>query len=129
MPIRIENVTIDCHDERLLGAFWTAVLGYEIAVDQPNDWIVLRDPTGRAPNIGLQVVPEPKVVKNRVHLDLVPTAGGLEDEIRRLESLGARRVRYVTHPDESHWIMADPEGNEFCVVRPPWEPQPDQPEG
>ena len=55
------------------------------------------------------------MVKNRVHLDLIPTEGGLETEIRRLERLGARRVRYVENdPDESHWIMADPEGNEFC---------------
>ena len=130
MPIRIENVTIDCHDERLLGSFWCAVLGYEIAVDQPNDWMVLRDPTGGCPNIALQVVPEPKVVKNRVHLDLIPTAGSLEEEIRRLEDLGARRVRYVENdPDESHWVMADPEGNEFCVSRPPWEARPDQREG
>ena len=73
---------------------------------------------GGQPTLGLQVVPEPKVVKNRVHLDLVPTAGLLEDEIRRLEGLGATRVRYVENePDESHWIMADPEGNEFCIVQ------------
>jgi hypothetical protein len=89
--------------------------------------MMLRDPSGAEPTLGLQVVPEPKVVKNRVHLDLVPTAGLLEDEIRRLEGLGARRVRYVENdPDESHWIMADPEGNEFCCSRPPWEPRPDR---
>jgi hypothetical protein len=50
-------------------------------------------------------------------------------EIRRQERLGARRVRYVENdPGESHWIMADPEGNEFCCVRPPWEPRPPRPE-
>jgi hypothetical protein len=125
MPVCIENVTIDCHDERILAAFWTAALGYEIAVNQPGDWMVLRDPAGIAPSIGLQVVPEPKVVKNRVHLDLLPTAGLLEDEVQRLEGCGAHRVRYVENdPDESHWILADPEGNEFCLSRPPWEPRP-----
>ena len=127
MAVRIENVTIDCHDERALAAFWTAALGYEVAVDQPGDWMVLRDPAGVAPSIGLQVVPELKVVKNRVHLDLIPTAGSLEDEVRRLERAGAQRVRYVENdPDESHWMLADPEGNEFCLSRLPWEPRPDR---
>ncbi len=55
--------------------------------------------------------------------------GELETEIRRLQHLGARRVRYVENdPDESHWIMADPEGNEFCCVRPPWGPRQPRPE-
>jgi hypothetical protein len=126
MSVRIENITMDCRDEKVLGPFWSAVLGWEIFVDQPGDWMMLRDPSGAEPTLGLQVVPEPKLVKNRVHLDLVPTAGLLEDEIRRLEGLGARRVRYVENdPGESHWIMADPEGNEFCCSRPPWEPRPD----
>jgi len=128
MPVRIEAITMDCLDERRLSAFWTAVLGYEVAVDQPGDWMVLREPSGTGLSIGLQVVPELKVVKNRVHLDLIPTEGELETEIRRLENLGARRVRYVENdPDESHWIMADPEDNEFCCVRPPWEPRPARP--
>jgi hypothetical protein len=125
MPVRIEAITMDCRDERILSAFWTGVLGYKVAVDQPGDWMVLQHPSGTWPRIGLQVVPEPKVVKNRVHLDLIPTEGELETEIRRLERLGARRVRYVENdPDESHWIMADPEGNEFCCSRPPWERRP-----
>jgi catechol 2,3-dioxygenase-like lactoylglutathione lyase family enzyme len=128
MPVRIGAITMDCRDERRLSAFWTAALGYEVAVDQPGDWMVLRDPGGTGRSIGLQVVPEPKVVKNRVHLDLIPTEGELEGEIRRLESLGARRVRYVENdPDESHWIMTDPEGNEFCCEWPPWEPRPPGP--
>ncbi len=129
MPVRIEAITMDCLDERRLSAFWTGALGYEVAVDQPGDWMVLQDPSGTGPRIGLQVVPEPKVVKNRVHLDLIPTEGQLETEIRRLENLGARRVRYVENdPDESHWIMADPEGNEFCCSRPPWESRQPRPE-
>jgi catechol 2,3-dioxygenase-like lactoylglutathione lyase family enzyme len=129
MPVRLENVTLDCRDERVLAAFWSAVLGWAIVVDQPGDWLVLRDPAGTEPTLAFQVVPEPKIGKNRMHLDLVPAAGALEPEIQRLEGLGARRLHYVENdPDESHWIMADPEGNEFCVSRPPWEPRPDQPE-
>ena len=75
-------------------------------------------------------MPQPKAVKNRVHPALIPTEGEFETEIRRPESLGARRVRYVENdPDESHWIMADREGNEHCCVRPPWEPGQPRPEG
>jgi hypothetical protein len=88
MPVRIEGITMDCRDERRLSAVWTSALGYEIAVDQPGDWMVLKDPSGAGPSIGLQVVPKPKVVKNRVHLDLIPTEGELETEIRRSENLG-----------------------------------------
>ncbi len=87
--------------------------------------MVLQDPGGTGPSFGLQVVPETNAVKNRVHLVLIPTEGQFETEIRRLENLGARQLRYVANdPDESHWIMADPEGNEFRCVRPPWEPRP-----
>lgn len=124
MSVRIETISMDYRDERTLSAFWSAALGYDLSVDQPGDWVVLRAPGGRGPSFRLQVVPEPNVVKNRVHLDLIPTEGALETEIRRLESLHARRVRDVENdPDESHWIMADPEGNEFCCVRPPWDPR------
>jgi hypothetical protein len=63
-------------------------------------------------------VPEGKVVKNRVHLDLTPRSGDLEGEIVRLEQLGAQRVRYFDHdPQQVWWVMQDPEGNEFCVVQ------------
>ena len=129
MPVRIEAIMMDCRDERRLSAFWTSALGYEVAVDQPGDWIVLQDPSVAGPSIGIQVVPETKVVKNRVHLDLMPTAGELESEFRRLENLDARRVRYVENElDELPWIMADPDGNEFCCVRPPWGPRQPRPE-
>jgi hypothetical protein len=73
MPVRVDTITMDCRDEQILSAFWTAAFGYEVAVDPPGDWMVLRDPSGTGPSIGLQFVPEPKVVKNRVHLDLIPT--------------------------------------------------------
>ena len=60
------------------------------------------------------MVPEPKTVKNRVHLDL--TAPDREAEVDRLVALGARRLRFVDKGDERWWIMADPEGNEFCLA-------------
>ena len=68
-------------------------------------------------------MPKPKVVKNRVHFDLIPTEGEFEVEMRRLKSLGGRRQRYVENvPYESDWIMADPEANEWCCSQPGWEP-------
>jgi hypothetical protein len=75
------------------------------------------------------VVPETKVVKIRVHPDLIPTKGELETEIRRPKNLAARPARYVENePNETLWIMADSEANEFCCVRTPWEPRQPRPE-
>jgi predicted enzyme related to lactoylglutathione lyase len=117
MTSRLDCVTFDCADPRRLATFWAAAMGYERAVDDEG-WVVLRDPAGAGPNLGFQKVPEPKVVKNRVHPDLVPS-DGMEAEVARLEGLGATAVRLVDeHADGPHTIMADPEGNEFCVVAP-----------
>ena len=119
MAALIDCITFDCADPRRLAAFWAAALGYETAEDT-GDWIALRSAQGAAPLLGFQQVPEPKAVKNRVHLDLKPTGDGtMEAEVARLEGLGARAVRLVTNsPDSMHTIMQDPEGNEFCVVHP-----------
>ncbi len=126
----IRNIVIDAVDAEGLADFWAEAAGFERGMASDN-YLTLNSKEQRFPQILIQKVPESKArVKNRVHLDLIPTAGELEVEIRRLEGLGGRRVRYVENdPDESHWIMADPEGNEFCCVRPPWEPRPVRLEG
>lgn len=125
MSAQIDTIVIDCRDDHRLGVFWSAVLGYEMTVGSSNGVVRLRDPERRGPEIELQVVPEAKLVKNRVHIDLAVADAGLEVEVARLAALGAARLRYVENdPDESHWVMADPEGNEFCVLRPGWEPRP-----
>ncbi|MFT4038110.1 MAG: VOC family protein [Thermomicrobiales bacterium] len=130
MPARVENVTMDCHDERRMAAFWGEALGYRVTVHAPGDWLALSPDEATHPRLSFEVVPEAKIIKNRVHLDLVPTSGTLDAEIARLETLGARRIRYVENgPDESHWIMVDPEGNEFCCSRPPWETRPPSRDG
>ena len=90
-----------------------AALGYEEAA-RNGDWVKLRDPAGVGPALAIDPVPEGKVVKNRVHLDLRPS-GSIEDEVARLEQLGARVARVFPG---SHVVMHDPEGNEFCVVEP-----------
>jgi predicted enzyme related to lactoylglutathione lyase len=119
MASLIDCVTFDCADPRRMAAFWAAALDYETAEDT-GDWIALRSAQGAAPLLGFQQVPEPKVAKNRVHLDLKPMGDNtMEAEVARLEGLGARAVRLVRNsPDSVHTIMQDPEGNEFCVVRP-----------
>jgi hypothetical protein len=119
MASRIDSIVIDCGSTRVLGRFWRDALGYEIAVDQPDDWMVLHDPAGAGVRIGLQQVPEYKIIKNRLHLDITPTVGTFEIEFERLQSLGAQAVRFVENEDgEFHWVLADPEGNEFCLLSP-----------
>ena len=119
MAVLIDEVVFDCSDPRRVAAFWAAALAYETVVDD-GDWIVLRAAHGSGPTLAFDTVPEPKVVKNRVHLDLLPAAGAsMESEVARLEGLGASAIRVVTNePDEQHTLMRDPEGNEFCVLRP-----------
>ena len=115
MASTVECVTIACVDPRRVSDFWAAALGYERTKDQ-GDWIELEDPKHDGPMLGFQRVPEPKTVKDRIHLDLKPS-DGIEAEVRRLEGLGAKRVQFVNEdPSSVHMVMADPEGNEFCVV-------------
>ncbi|MDP9382202.1 MAG: VOC family protein [Chloroflexota bacterium] len=117
MASSIECITFDCAEPQRVAAFWAAALGYEKGGEN-GGWIWLRDPRGVGPLLGFDRVPEPKVVKNRMHLDLKPS-DTMEAEVERLRGLGAREVRLVTNdPDEMHTVMQDPEGNEFCVVRP-----------
>lgn len=113
----IHGVVVDCADPERVSAFWQAVLGWEYRRRSP-DWHSLANPNGW-PHLSFGVVPEGKVVKNRVHLDIRPESGTLEDERARLERLGATTLRLVDeNPDDVHYIMADPEGNEFCILSP-----------
>jgi hypothetical protein len=109
----IAVIVIDCSDSQPVADFWMAALGYEVAA-RNGTWIKLRDPRGAGPSLAIDPVPEGKVVKNRVHLDLRPS-GTVAAEVARLEQLGARVARVFPG---SHVIMHDPEGNEFCVVEP-----------
>jgi Glyoxalase-like domain len=108
----IAVIVIDCLDSQPVAEFWMAALGYEIG-RQDGTWILLRDPRGVGPLLAIDPVPESKGVKNRVHLDLNP-ADTMEAEVARLEQLGAQTVRVV---QDSHTVMQDPEGNEFCVLQ------------
>jgi len=109
---RIVNVTIDCRSPSQLVRFWAAVLDYDVQHDE-DLYGALTDPTGRGPRLRFQVVPEEKVVKNRVHLDVaVPDR---DAEIERLVELGGIRLRDVEEDGDAWTVLQDPEGNEFCV--------------
>ena len=110
-------VTLDCADPHRLAPFWAEALRYH-ANPYHAPYLTLTDPTGRSPELVLQKVPEPKQGKNRMHLDLF--GNDIEAEARRMESLGARRLSKepVLGPTGDRWIvMADPDGNEFCVCQ------------
>ncbi|MEV4760346.1 VOC family protein [Micromonospora sp. NPDC049559] len=120
MSSRIENVSFDCADTYRLSGFWAEVLGYSRhADDHPGDpEAVLLPPDGAGPVVFFQQVPEEKVVKNRVHLCLQPTDRDRDAEVERLTALGASLVSDHRRPDGTGWaVLADPEGNEFCVLR------------
>jgi Glyoxalase-like domain len=141
------QVTIDCADPGRLARFWADALGYR--PEEPPDgfaswqvyWVSrglppeevedgydsIVDPDGVRPRIWFQPVPEPKVVKNRVHLDLGVSGGRqvplptrrrrVDAEAERLVAAGATRLRVLSEEAVDHYavVMADPEGNEFCL--------------
>jgi catechol 2,3-dioxygenase-like lactoylglutathione lyase family enzyme len=131
------DLTLDCADPTAQAEFWKLALGYEDepppapfatreewlrSYDVPEDeldggaW--LRDPRGVGPRLALLAVPEPKTAKNRLHLDIRVDAAGdrwpaVLDLVARLEAAGARRLAEF---EGHHVVLADPEGNEFCVA-------------
>ena len=121
MGLRIETVSIDAADPAGLAAFWCAALGWDQRTDEDGDvWIEPgpqhRDHGTVRPLLFIRV-PEGKLGKNRLHLDLVPDDH--EAEVERLESLGATRPSIGQTGNESWVVLADPEGNEFCVLDEP----------
>jgi catechol 2,3-dioxygenase-like lactoylglutathione lyase family enzyme len=139
--MKIGNVVFDCSDPDRVATFWAAALGYEkgeyppemrqqlldggLTEEQLSERSVAEDPAGEGPRLFFQKVPEGKSVKNRVHLDINSTPGrratseDLQAEVQRLTGLGASVIREHDQPwgsfPEHHFVMADPEGNEFCV--------------
>jgi hypothetical protein len=119
MVSRIAQWTLDVHDIELMAAFWSAALDYR--VDRNADGIVhllpAMDATPGALTVWLQPTTGPKVDKNRGHPDLVVVGGGdAAAEVDRLLDLGAKRVDVGQTGDEPFVVLADPEGNEFCVL-------------
>ncbi|MGA4984493.1 VOC family protein [Streptomyces sp. GESEQ-13] len=137
--IRQVQVTFDCAEPERVARFWCEVLGYTVVPPEGYDswddfnrvqfpdgdgaWCSASDPTGAGPRLFFQRVPEGKVVKNRVHLDVRVGTGltgeerlaALEAECARLIPLGATRQRLLYDGTDSCIVMQDVEGNEFCL--------------
>jgi predicted enzyme related to lactoylglutathione lyase len=110
-------MVLDCADADTLADFWSTALGYR-RQRFGFPYVRLTDPAGARPDLLLQQVPEPKAGKNRMHLDLQVL--DVEAEADRLVAAGARIVQ-PAHDDDGFWtiVLQDPQGNEFCVLRPP----------
>jgi predicted enzyme related to lactoylglutathione lyase len=113
MPLRWQNIVVDCRDPERVARFWSQALGLPVQASGDGEWWL--EPGGDNPDILFLAVPEAKSVKNRVHLDLRPDDQAAE--VARLISMGARHVD-IGQGDVTWVVMADPEGNEFCVLRP-----------
>jgi predicted enzyme related to lactoylglutathione lyase len=110
MAAVIKSVSFDAADALALATFWAAVLGSDVDEDSTTAKAFVEAAGWGGPNIWFNQVPEPKTAKNRVHFDL-RAPGAVQDEVARLERLGAT----VTARYSRSVVMADPEGNEFCV--------------
>jgi len=115
--VRLHHIVIDTHDLPMLARFWTHALGWQILSEREGEIVIGTDDNAPV-GICFMPVPDEKIVKNRVHLDLTASAADRDAEIERLLALGARRVDIGQTGAESWTVLADPEGNEFCVVRP-----------
>ncbi|AGL15161.1 VOC family protein [Actinoplanes sp. N902-109] len=112
MPSRWEQVVVDAEDPARLARWWAEALDYRIVHEQPDEVEIRRAPDV-LPGIVFVPVPDAKTVKNRLHIDLRPE--DQEAEVERLVDMGARPVEIGQH--EVSWVvLADPEGNEFCVL-------------
>jgi len=117
MPLRLHHIVIDTYDLPRLARFWTQALGWQVLSERDQEIVIGPDVTAPV-GICFMPVTDVKTVKNRVHLDLTTSAADRDAEIGRLLALGASRVDIGQTGQESWTVLADPEGNEFCVVRP-----------
>jgi hypothetical protein len=128
MSLRWYTIVVDCHDVKAQSRWWAAVLDWQIAYEADDEVVVVPPhlleqgrevpAAERGPGLVFVPVPEAKALKNRLHIDLAPGQDDdQEAEVRRLEKLGARRID-LGQGDVSWVVLADPEGNEFCVLSP-----------
>jgi hypothetical protein len=126
MSSRIAVIAIDAVRPRVVADFWCNILGWTV-VGEDDGVVSIGAPDGSWPTIDVAPVPEEKSVKNRLHLDLRADHTTTADELERLLGLGARPTDVGQGPDASWVVLADPEGNEFCLLaRTAQEPDPDR---
>jgi catechol 2,3-dioxygenase-like lactoylglutathione lyase family enzyme len=129
MGVRLTEIAVDCHDPAAQAAFWTAALGYHVVRTEdgqveigpwrhePADLAEQARQAPVVPTLVFVAVPEAKTVKNRLHLDLRPVDRSHAAEVERLIGLGARNAD-IGQGGVPWVVLADPEGNEFCVLGP-----------
>jgi hypothetical protein len=115
MGSRFTELIVDCADPDRLAKFWAAVLGWQ-PTGRYEGAVEIAGPPGSGPALTFIPVPEAKTVKNRLHIDVNPVGCDQEQEVERLIGLGARRID-IGQGEQSWVVLADPEGNEFCVLR------------
>jgi catechol 2,3-dioxygenase-like lactoylglutathione lyase family enzyme len=116
--LTIGSIVIRCYEFDRMLAFWQAALGYVPREPAKRDWVVLRDPERRGPNLSLERTSEKRVGKrSRLHLDLYTNSQ--EAEVGRLVKLGATRYPWRYRPGDDFVVLEDPDGNLFCVVQLP----------
>lgn len=121
MAVRISHTTFDARDAYQLSVWWGELLGFAEDPDDPNlpghEENMILSPDGSIRLLFIDV-PEAKTVKNRIHLDLVPTDRTRDEEVERVLAMGATVVDDLRKPDGTGWVvLADPEGNELCILR------------
>ncbi|TXS51073.1 VOC family protein [Streptomyces sp. t39] len=115
MTVSLYQISVDCHDAPALARFWTRVLDWKVLYEDADE-IVIGSDAAALPGICFLTVPEGRTVKNRLHLDLSPDDQAAE--VERILALGATRADVGQGDDATLVVLADPEGNEFCVLRP-----------
>jgi|SRR6185312_5099205 hypothetical protein len=115
---RFAQWTLDVHDVEKMAIFWSQALGYRIQLEDggTNAHLIPPEDGPGALTVWLQPTDAPKAGKNRDHMDLVAEDGDVEAEVERLVGLGARRADVGQKGDEGFVVLADPEGNEFCIL-------------
>ncbi len=114
--LRLGSIVLDCDDFEGMLAFWQKALGYVPREPAEEGWVVLKDPAGRGPNLSLNRTGEGHLGEYRLHLDLYTE--DREGEVARLLGLGAT-LRRPAGADDDFVVLADPDGNPFCVVQKP----------
>lgn len=117
MACRITELVLDCHDPELLAQFWAQVLGYRVT-DRDETGVAIGPPEGTPSPVELLFsrIDEPKTAKLRLHIDVSPTDRDQAEELARLEQLGAKHID-IGQGEQTWYVLADPEGNEFCLLR------------
>ena len=113
----LHHIVIDAHDLPALARFWAQLLDWRILSEREREVVIGPDETAPV-GICFMPVTDEKIVKNRLHLDLAPDSADRDAEIERILALGARSADIGQTGRESWTVLADPEGNEFCVLRP-----------